>query len=76
MKAFTIDELYKDLGQLRKQGLGGKHILISSDDEGNEFHELFYLVNPDAKSFFGGKYSPHLPYGVDYDDLDDYVILG
>lgn len=76
MKALTIDDLYKNLSELRKQGLGKKHILISSDDEGNEYHELFYLVSPDAKSFFGDKYGPFLPYGVEYEDLDDYVILG
>lgn len=77
MNALTIDELYRDLGKLRKQGLGSKRILISQDDEGNGYHELFYSVNPNIREFFtGNRYDPLLPYGVDIDEIDDYVILG
>lgn len=76
MKAFTIDDLYKNLAELRKQGFGKKHILISADDEGNGYHELFYLVNPNAREFFGGAGGALLPYGVEEEDLDDYVVLG
>lgn len=78
-QALTIDELYRDLGKLRKAGLGGKKILISQDDEGNGYHELFYSVTTDIKSFgFGeGWAAGMLPYGVSPEDAEeDYVILG
>lgn len=76
MKAFTVNDLLANLFELKKKGLGEKRILISADDEGNGYHELFYLVNPDAKEFFGGLGGCYLPYGVSYEDLDDYVVLG
>ena len=78
-QALTIDELYRDLAKLRKAGFGKKKILISQDDEGNGYHELFYSVNIDVKSF--GLSEPWaagmLPYGVSPDEAEnDYVILG
>ena len=76
MKAFTINDLLANLFELKKKGLGEKRILISADDEGNGYHELFYLVNPNAREFFGGSGGALLPYGVSLEDLDDYVVLG
>lgn len=76
MKAFTINDLLANLFELKKKGLGEKRILISADDEGNGYHELFYLVNPNAREFFGGYGGAQLPYGVSLEDLDDYVVLG
>lgn len=79
MKTLTIDDLYRDLAKLRKAGLGSKKILISQDDEGNGYHELFYSVTTDIKSFgFGEKYGAcMLPYGVSAEDAErDYVVLG
>lgn len=38
----TLKQLKKMCDEQIKKGNGDKHILISSDDEGNEFHTLFY----------------------------------
>lgn len=77
MGAITIDELYKDLAKLRKQGLGGKKILISQDDEGNGYHELFFGVTTDIEGFEFDKSPYMLPWGVSPEEAErDYVILG
>ena len=78
-QALTIDELYRDLAKLRKAGFGSKKILISQDDEGNGYHELFYSVNTDVKSFgFNERWAVcMLPYGVSPEDAENnYVIIG
>ena len=75
----TINELHRDLGKLIKAGYGNKKILISQDDEGNGYHELFFSVNTDVKSFgFGDSWAVGmLPYGVSVEDAEEnYVILG
>ena len=75
----TISELYRDLGKLIKAGYGDKKILISQDDEGNGYHQLWYSVTTDIKSFgFGdGWAAGMLPYGVSAEDAEkEYVILG
>jgi hypothetical protein len=74
MSTITVDKLYKALGQARKQGFGKKKILLSNDDEGNGYHECFFSVatNPEE---FGLSYND-LPYGVEPEDLGDYVIIG
>jgi hypothetical protein len=38
----TIEQLYHACQKYMAKGLGSKKILISGDDEGNSFHELFY----------------------------------
>lgn len=73
MKALTIDELYKALAKARKDGLGKKKILISSDDEGNGFHECFFAVTPITEDFVYANFG----YGVDIRKaMDEYVIIG
>jgi hypothetical protein len=42
MKPLTINELYKDCQKQIKKGNGDKVIMISSDDEGNSYHYLWY----------------------------------
>ena len=55
------------------KGNGDKHILISGDDEGNSFHELFYLFS----HLKGEDISYGLPFGVSEDDVNaEYIILG
>lgn len=48
--ALTVNQLWKICIEQRKQGNGNKKILISSDDEGNGFHGLFYGITDDQKS--------------------------
>lgn len=79
MNTITVDELYKALGKARKNGFGGKKILLSNDDEGNGYHECFFTVCTDMKAMdFGGRWAGGmLPYGVTPEDAENnYVIIG
>ena len=42
MKPLTVKELYKECTKQIKAGNGNKVIMISSDDEGNNYHYLWY----------------------------------
>lgn len=42
MKAITVKELYKECEKQMRLGNGDKTIMISSDDEGNSYHYLWY----------------------------------
>ena len=46
-KGITVKELYDDLRQEILAGNGDKTILISSDDEGNSYHTLWYTIQSD-----------------------------
>lgn len=71
MKAITIDKLATLCKQQQKLGNGKKMILLSSDDEGNEYHEMFFgFTDGDEAAKYIDDYQ--LPRGV---DLKDYVIL-
>ena len=79
MRTITVDELYKALAKARKAGFGGKKILLSNDDEGNGYHECFFTVSTDVKSFGLGESwaAGMLPYGVSPEEAEnDYVIIG
>ena len=75
-KIITIDQLYLMLEKAKEDGLGSKKILISSDDEGNEYHELFFGITENVADVFSGHYAPLPPFGVSMEDLKNYVILG
>ena len=72
MKAVTINELRGLCMEQAKKGNGEKKILISADDEGNGYHELFYGF---LESFEYIK-DYQLPYGVNSENINDYIILG
>ena len=46
IKSITVNELWKMCVEQRKNGNGNKKILISADDEGNDFHHLFHGFTP------------------------------
>lgn len=75
MSAITISRLLTLCLNEVKKGNGEKKILISNDDEGNGYHELFYSFS-DAEEIFNGEYAPMLPYGVKNDELNNYKVLG
>ena len=79
METLTINDLYKLCKNQIKKGNGEKKILISDDDEGNGFHELFFGISgtrvENGESFFDEVCIPY-PYGVNESNIDDYVILG
>ena len=73
-KAITVNELLQECLRQVKNGNGKKHILISGDDEGNSYHELFFSFSPDLK---GKDIEYGLPYGVTPESFDkEYIVLG
>ena len=70
MKTITVYELYRVCRERIREGHGNKKILISTDDEGNGYHELFYGINTNIKEF---EDISEMPFGI---DLDEYVLLG
>ena len=76
-KGITIDQLYKECEKQIKAGRGNRRILISSDDEGNEYHELFFGFSPDMDFSSDPSMKSMLPYGVTPEDVDrEYIVLG
>lgn len=72
-KVLTIDELYKILADEKKKGNGKKKILLSSDDEGNEYHECFFGITPISEDLIAYAFL----HGVSKEDaMKDYVALG
>ena len=64
-QGMTINELYKACREQIKQGNGDLHIMISSDDEGNSYHELFYGFTSSALMEFSNPIMTcSLPYGI------------
>lgn len=73
----TVNQLIKELQAAKNKGLGEKKIMISDDDEGNGYHDLFFGITNNVADVVGGEYGPELPYGVDKKKAaDEYVILG
>jgi len=75
-KAYTINDLKKAVDVQISLGNGNKRILVSSDDEGNEYHELLFLFTPIKQIFDGDEFAPQAPYGVDENNINEYIILG
>lgn len=73
--ALTVADLKKMCDYQIKQGNGNKKILISNDDEGNGFHELFYAFS-EADRIFDGNFPPSMPWGVDENNIGEYITLG
>jgi hypothetical protein len=46
MKALTIKDLKKACEEEIRKGNGNKTIMISSDDEGNSYHYLWFAFTP------------------------------
>lgn len=75
-KTITVDQLAKLVKDMQNKGFGKKKIMISSDDEGNEYHELFFGFSENARDVFSSRYGLFMPCGVTEENVDDYVILG
>lgn len=72
MEAITINELAKALQKQIQAGNGDKKILLSSDDEGNEYHEMFFMITS-VESLGLKEYQ--IPVSID-EAVENYVILG
>jgi hypothetical protein len=76
-KTITVDMLQRMCKEMSKMGLGDKKILISNDDEGNGYHELFFTFTQTDKVLTEDDASYMLPFGVDYENaVKNYIILG
>lgn len=74
MNGITIKELYLELQKQMNKGNGSKKILITTDDEGNGCHELFFGVS-ETKDFVGIHMDK--PYHLtDEQIINEYVLLG
>lgn len=74
MGTITVDNLFAACKAMRAKGLGDRKILLSGDDEGNDYHEMFYTFSPDMK---GETISYGLPFGVTAEKFDkEYILLG
>lgn len=72
-KGLTVKQLFQACLEEMARGNGDKHILISGDDEGNTYHELFFLFS----HMPGEDISYGLPFGVSVKDVNDnYIVLG
>lgn len=69
----TVSELLEACKQQVKKGNGDKGILISSDDEGNSFHPLFYCFTDSKEDIQSYKYFGLLQ---DDSDADSCILLG
>ena len=70
----TVRQLYEECARQIKAGNGERHIMISGDDEGNSYHELFFGFTP-CKDAIGDDYL--YPCGVTPSQADkEYIVLG
>lgn len=72
MKQLTINELLKFCRQQVKKGNGNKKIVVSKDNEGNDYHGLFYAfteINEDEKEYYP-------IYDSETDDINEIIVLG
>ena len=71
----TIIQLWKECTKQINAGNGKRHIIISGDDEGNSFHELFLGFSPCKDAIGDDAYM--YPYGVTPEQADkEYITLG
>ena len=67
MQVVTVERLLKLLRDQVNKGNGKKKILLSNDDEGNGYHEMYYEITEDVagNDMWGEIKNP-----------DEYIILG
>ncbi len=73
MKALTVNVLAKYCLEQKRKGNGDKVIQISTDDEGNGYHTLWYQFTDDLDEI-----KACYEYGMFHDDIDvdNTVLLG
>lgn len=77
MEALTVAHLMRVCQQAIRDGYGNKHILISDDDEGNGYHELFYGICTIKEEEINALANMHMiPRGMTKEELKNYVTLG
>lgn len=78
MEGITVQKLASLLMQEIAKGNGKKKVMLSNDDEGNGYHEMFFGVTDiDGDMASTLESMPYmLPHGVNAENISDYVILG
>ena len=83
MDGYTVEQLLEFCKAEKKKGNGKKKILLSSDDEGNEYHQLFYGFTPTidkkGKNFFKESLARLHSCSINVNDdkqVNEYIILG
>ena len=74
MKGITIDKLAELCEKQKALGNGKKLVLMTSDDEGNEYHQAWFGFTDGKKC--KGIIETYQLRGTTSKDLSDYVILG
>jgi hypothetical protein len=74
-EALTIEQLYHECAKQMKAGNGKRRILLSGDDEGNSFHEQFFVF---SKCRYAIGYERYMyPCRVTPQQADkEYIVLG
>ena len=73
MEALTVNQLFQACAREIAKGNGRRRVMITGDDEGNSYHELFFTFsNPKGEDISYG-----LPFGVNEQEFNDnYIVLG
>lgn len=77
METMTLGKLLNDIVKLAKKDKSvlNKKILLSDDDEGNGYHEMFFSITSDENDVRENiEYSNGA--GIELDECKDYVIIG
>lgn len=74
-QGITVEQLCQCCMAQIKAGNGKRHIMISGDDEGNSYHELFFGFTPCKDAIGDDAYV--YPYGVTPEQAErEYIVLG
>lgn len=71
--SISVNDLYNMCKKMLSKGMGDKTIMISSDEEGNSYHTLFFGFVSDIETLQQCK-----DYGMFIEDVnpEDVVLLG
>lgn len=47
-RPMTLEELAKNVNDMVKQGHGKKYVYLTTDDEGNDYHALYFNLTTDT----------------------------
>lgn len=72
-QGITVDQLAEMCKKAQAAGLGSKMVLMSSDDEGNEYHQAWEGLHDGAE--MTDYIESYQMRGCLSDDVGDYVVL-
>lgn len=74
----TVKQLIMDLKKAidKDHSILDKQILLSDDDEGNGYHEMYFTITADENDVKECIECSNGVCGLDIDDYSEYIILG